>query len=117
MKYYLLPIYFACILTVGSFSSVLAADENIFGDYAKDLNKEAEAKSTNVYNAWGDNMANMIEKGARDGVVINGSGSYAGGKIKSDGLGNIAIERGANVGPVINKTTIKDSTVIFRGKQ
>lgn len=116
MKYVFLPVLFVCALLIGTFSPVKAADEDLFGDYRKDLAKDAEAKSVNVYNAWGDNMANLIESGAREGVVIDGSGSYAGGKIKSDSVGNVQIDRYANVGPVINKTTLNNTLLIMQNK-
>lgn len=95
-------------------SPVYAEDEDIFADYTKDMRKNAKSNATNVYNAYGDNMANMIESGYRDGVVVKGEGSYAGGKVKADGVGNVFVDKHANVGPVINKSKIQNSTVIFK---
>ena len=91
-----------------------AEDEDIFADYNKAMRKTAESNTTNVYNAYGDNMANMIESGYRDGIVVKGSGSFAGGKVKADGLGNVFVDKHANVGPVINKSKIQNSTVILK---
>lgn len=106
---------FTVIALASFFSCAMAhADENIFGDYNKDIQKPAEANATNVYNAWGDNMANLIESGYRDGVVIDGEGEYAGGKVRADGVGNVVVDKNANIGPIINKTEIKDSTVIIK---
>ena len=91
-----------------------AENIDMFGDYYKSIRGKADAKVVNVYSVWGDNMANLIERGSRDGIVIKGEGDYAGGKIHSDGLGNVTIDKHANVGPVINKPKIKDSTVIIK---
>lgn len=90
------------------------ADEDIFSDYNAAIQKPAEANAVNVYNAYSDNLANMIEHGFRDGVVIDGAGSYAGGKVHADGVGNVQVDRGANVGPIINQTQMKNSTVIIK---
>ena len=91
-----------------------SADEDIFADYNAAMQKPAEANATNVYNAWGDNMANMIESGYRDGVVIRGEGEYAGGKVHADGVGNVVVDRHANVGPIVNKPKIENSTVVIK---
>ena len=112
MKY--LSQFSITLLGMFFYAVTAVAAEDIFSDYYRDTRKPAEANATNVYNAWGENMANLIESGARDGVVVDGAGDYAGGKIKVDGVGNIIVEKNANVGPVINKTKIKDSTIIIK---
>lgn len=91
-----------------------AADDDLFKDYNAAIQKPAEANATNVYNAYADNLANMIESGYRDGVVIKGEGSYAGGKVHADGVGNIMVGRGANVGPIVNQTKLQNSTVVIK---
>ncbi len=91
------------------------ADEDIFAEYKTDMQRPAESNTTNVYKAWGDNMAVHIENGIKDGIVVNRAGSYAGGKVHSDGVGNVTVDPGANVGPIINDTEIRNSPVIFRG--
>jgi len=96
--------------------SVSVAQEDIFADYKNDMRKPAESRAANVYRAWGDNMAVHIEKGVKDGIVIDGAGSYAGGKVNADGVGNVTVDKGANVGPIINKTEIKNSPVIIRNR-
>lgn len=97
-------------------SPAFSEEKDIFADYNADINKHADAKASSVYNAWGENMANMIQSGYRDGVVINGAGSYAGGKVQANGVGNINVARGANMGPIINNTKLDGSTIVFTGK-
>lgn len=95
-----------------SANPVFAEDEkDIFADYNADIRKSADAKASNVYNAWGENMANLISSGLRDGIVVDGAGSYANGKVQADGVGNINVAKGANVGTLINKTTLKNSII------
>lgn len=94
--------------------AVRAEEEDLFADYYKDTRKSADARVTNVYSAWGENMANLIKQNHRDGVVIDGKGEYADGKIHADGVGNVIVDKNANVGPVINKTEIKNSTVVIK---
>ncbi|WP_206214262.1 hypothetical protein [Desulfovibrio sp. ZJ369] len=97
-------------------TGVSVAEEDIFADYKNDMRKPAESRATNVYKAWGDNMAAHIEKGVKSGIVIDGAGSYGGGKVRADGVGNVTVDKGANVGPIINKTEIKNSPVIIRNR-
>lgn len=101
---------------VGTLSTpyTLIAEEDIFADYNKSVQKPADAKVTNVYEAWGENMANMINSGYRDGVVVDGPGEYGNGKIRADGVGNVLIDKNANVGPVINQTDVKNSTIVIQ---
>lgn len=97
-----------------SFPPPLMAEEDIFADYNKSIQKPADAKTTNVYEAWGENIANMINSGYRDGVVVDGPGDYGNGKIRADGVGNVLIDKNANVGPVINQTDVKNSTIVIQ---
>ena len=109
---------FACfsLAFLSLFSSFSFADENknIFADYTSDIRKPADAKANNVYNAWGDNMANLIESGYRDGVVVTGEGDYAKGKVRADGAGNIVVDKYANVGPIINKPNFSNTNIVIR---
>ena len=60
-------------------------------------------------------MSSLIQNGMRDGVVIDGAGSYANGRIRADGVGNINVQRGANVGSIINKTDLNNSILVNGG--
>ena len=111
-KYILMFIVTYILMT----PNVSKADEDIFADYKNDMRKPAESRAANVYRAWGDNMAVHIEKGVKDGIVIDGAGSYGGGKVTADGVGNVTVDKGANVGPIINKTEIKNAPVIIRNR-
>ncbi|SDG04986.1 hypothetical protein [Desulfovibrio legallii] len=114
MKHILL--YIAIIFKILAAQPV-AAEEDIFADYNKDMSKPADANVMGVYDAWGNNMAHRIKNGYSDGVVIDGPGSYADGAVRADGLGNVVIDKNANVGPVINQTDINNSTVIIQQKK
>lgn len=114
MKFYVGFIVFAAIIFLHGY---VFAEEDIFADYNKSVQKPADAKANNVYQAWGENMANMINSGYRDGVVVDGEGSYAGGKVRADGVGNVVVDKNANVGPVINRTDVNNSTIIIQPKQ
>lgn len=73
---------------------------------------------TNAHaDAWGNNMAHRIKRGYSDGVVVDGEGEYAGGKVKVDGLGNVTVDQGANVGPIINQTDINNSNIIIQNNK
>lgn len=78
------------------------------------LLKMPDPQATNMYSAWGANMANMIEHGVKEGVVVKKEGEYADGKIKVDGVGNVAVEDGARVnGPIINMMEIESGTTVI----
>ena len=100
----------ACLLPL----SAVHAEEDIYADYNADVRKPADAKANKVYSAWANNMAYQIEHGNKDGVVINGEGDYADGKVHADGVGNVKVDKNANVGPIVNKTEIENSTVIIQ---
>lgn len=106
-------ILFFIILQPGS----VFAGEDCFAAYQSDLEKEAGAKVTSVYDAWGNNMANMIKSGHKSGIVIDSAGDYADGKIHVDGLGNVVVDKNANVGPIINQSEINNTTVIMNRKR
>ena len=98
-----------------SCSISLAEDEkDIFADYNADLRKTADAKVNNVYNAWGDNMAKLIESGYRDGIVVEGPGTYGNGHVHVDGAGNVVVDKHANVGTIVNKSKFQNTNVIIK---
>ena len=102
-----------CVLC--PFLSTAIAEEDLFGEYRADMRKDADAKDTNVYKAYGENMANLIESGRKEGIVITGEGEWADGKVHADGAGNVVVDKDANVkGPIINKTKIENTTVIIK---
>lgn len=105
------------ILTMLVGSSAMAMDEDPMAEYTRDINKPADANTNNVYNAWADNMAHRIKNGYADGVVIDGEGDYADGKIHADGLGNVYVDKNANVGPIINQTEIDNSNIIIQNRR
>ncbi len=109
-----LPIAFAAAAIFCNTGNAAADDEDIFAEYNKTIQKPADAKVTNVYDSWGENMANMIESGYRDGVVIESQGSYANGKIRVDGVGNVLVDKNANVGTIINKMGIDNSNIVIK---
>ncbi len=89
------------------------AEDDPYAEYLSDIRKEADAQVKSVYNAWGNNMAYRISNGLADGIVIEGEGDYADGKIHADGVGNVVIDKDAIVGPIINRTDISNTTVIM----
>lgn len=93
-----------------------AEDDDIFSEYNSAIQKHADAQNTNVYSAWGNNMSNLGEHGRKKNVlVIKGEGDYANGKVHADGLGNVLVKQGAKInGPIINKTDLKNTTVIIQ---
>ena len=99
--YFIVIIYFLLLLLA---ANTVYAEPDLFGEYNAAIRKKADAKTVNVYNAWGNNMANMIEEGIKDGIVIDGT--------SNKGLGNVYINKNANVGTVINNTNIQGTTVI-----
>ena len=90
------------------------AAEDLFADYKKSLQKPAEAHAVEIYNAWSENLTNMIESGYTDGVVIEGEGKYKNGKVEANKFGVVEVDKYANVGPIINKSTFKNSTIIVK---
>lgn len=112
---YISILLFVVVQTV--FPLAANAEEDIFADYNKDMSKPADANVVGVYDAWGNNMAHRIKNGYSEGVVIDGAGDYADGKVHVDGMGNVVIDKNANVGPVINQTDLNNSTVIIQQKK
>lgn len=114
MKRYLCIMIFVLL---SSTAVSVSAEEDPLAEYQQEINKPADADVINVYDAWGNNMVHRIKRGYADGVVVDGAGEYADGKVKVDGLGNVAIDKGANVGPVINQTEINNSNVIIQNNK
>lgn len=100
---------FLLILLVGT---PVMADE--FSDYNKDIMGEARAKVTNIYDAWGNNMVYNIQRGVKEGIVVDGPMDTP--EIQADGLGNIVIKEGANVGTVINRPDASNTTIFIQKK-
>ncbi len=102
---------FSCVLPLSS----VHADEDPMAGYNADIQKPADAKVYNINSAWAENNANLIEHGRKKGIVIKGAGDYANGKVHADGVGNVVVDKDARVrGPIINKTEIKNSTVVIK---
>ena len=104
-------LIFICSIFMVTNSYAAPQAPDLFSEYNKQINSEADAKSIEIYNAWADNMENLIEHKKRKGIVVHGKEETD--KYSSDGLGNIIIKEGANIGTIINKTDIEDSTVIL----
>lgn len=100
---------FLLFLLVGT---PVMADE--FSDYNKDIMGEARAKVTNIYDAWGNNMVYNIQRGVKDGIVVDEPMNTP--EIQADGLGNIIIKEGANVGTVINRPDASNTTIFIQKK-
>lgn len=94
-----------------------SAEEDPLAEYQQEINKPADANTINIYDAWGNNMAHRIKNGYAEGVVVDGEGEYAGGKVRVDGLGNVTVDKGANVGPIINQTDINNSNIIIQNNK
>jgi len=84
---------------------------DLFSDYNKQINSEADAHAVEMYDAWASNMENLIKNKNRKGIVVEGKNDTD--QYSSDGLGNITIKEGASVGTIINKTDVEDSTIII----
>ena len=69
---------------------------DIFGDYKKDISSDAKAHATEVYSAWGENMAHHIEHGIKKGIVITGEMDTP--EISADGLGNVTVKKRCKCG-------------------
>lgn len=101
-------IFLFCITIVASNAH---ADEDPYAaaiqGYHSDRLKKADAQTINVYDAWADNMAHLIESGSRPGKVIDSN--------DASGTGNLTIGRGAKInGPIIFKPTNKNTTTIVK---
>ena len=109
MRYFFLAAALSATLPV----SVSAAGDDLgMTDYLRDINKSADAHAVKVSEAWAENMAYRINHGMADGVVVDGKTDKNG--VLADGVGNIIVREGANVGPIINKTDISNSNVIVK---
>ncbi|WP_165071834.1 hypothetical protein [Desulfovibrio sp. ZJ200] len=93
-------------------SALIYAEENPHLDYMADINTPANAKTNSLYEAWGENMAELIESGRKEGIIIDNE-NYSDGKVHADGAGNIVVDKNANTGAIINNSEIKNSTVII----
>lgn len=92
---------------------VAYSNDNLgFGAYMRDINTPAAADAVNMHDAWSENTAARIEDGTADGIVIDierDTDQYT-----SDGVGNVIVKDGANVGPIINKTDLSNTVVIIK---
>ena len=84
---------------------------DLFAGYNKQIHSEADAKNTNIYDAWSNNMENLIRNKIKKGIIVEGAADTD--QYRSDGIGNITIKNGAKIGTIINKTTTEDSTIII----
>ena len=89
-----------------------AADDLGLNEYARDINTPADASAVKVYDAWSENMAYRIERGTSEGIVIDGANETD--EYISDGVGNVIVKNGINIGPIINKTDLSDTIIIIR---
>ena len=113
-QYFIRPAIVLCGMLFLASSAALAEDD-LFGEYRADMRKDADATAANVYNAYGENMAELIKSGRREGIVVTGEGEWADGKVRADGAGNVVVDKDANIkGPIINKTKIENTTVIIK---
>ena len=104
-------IYFILIALFLSARTVYA-EENPHLDYMADINTPANAKTNSLYEAWGENMSELIESGRREGIIIDNE-NYTDGKVHVDGVGNIVVDKNANTGAIVNNSEIKNSTIIM----
>ena len=109
LKYYIITILSLCYCSIPYFAY---AEENPHAEYMYDIRTPANAKTTEIYEAWGTNMAELIESGHKEGIVID-TENYSNGKVHADGVGNIVVDKNANTGTIINNSEIKNSTVII----
>ena len=103
-------MYICCCICLPS--RLIYAEENPHLDYMADINTPANAKTNSLYEAWGENMAELIESGRKEGIIIDNE-NYYNGKVQADGVGNIVVDKNANTGAIINNSEIKNSTVII----
>ena len=89
------------------FARTVYAEENPHLDYMADINTPANAKTNSLYEAWGENMSELIESGRREGIIIDNE-NYTDGKVHVDGVGNIVVDKNANTGAIVNNSEIKD---------
>jgi hypothetical protein len=93
---------------------VYAGSVDLFGGHNEAMKGETKAQGTAIYDAWGENMGRMIERGAAKGVVIR-NGKSNNKDVVSDGAGNVTVKEGARItGPLIIKNEYKDTNIIVR---
>lgn len=109
MIYKLLPLLVLVIFAETCYA--LPPNQDLFSDYNKQINSEADAKSINVYDAWANNIENLIRTKHKKGIIVEEA--IETDQYISDGLGNITIKEGADVGTVINKTNTENSTIVI----
>jgi len=87
-------------------------------DYKGAIKKQdADAQPGMIYRAWGNNMANRIESGEAQGVVIDKNGVIHGTTTATaTGAGNIVIQGSKVNGPIINMSTNRNINAIANGK-
>lgn len=112
MKNNTILLFFSTLLVA---SPCYAAPPDLFGDYNRAINSQAEARTNELHSAWGENMAHNITNKRKNGIVVTGPADNE--LYHSDGLGNVTIKKGANVGTVINKTEANNSTIIIQQNQ
>ena len=104
-------LLFTLVILFAGVSHAAPPAPDLFAGYSKEINSEADAKAVNVYNAWANNMKNLIKKGAKDGIVVDKAADTD--QYTSDGLGNVTVKEGAKVGTIIVDIPIEDSTIII----
>jgi len=92
--------------------NTISAEENPHSDYMVDINTPANSNTNSLYEAWGENMSELIESGRKEGIIIDNE-NYSGGKVHVDGVGNIVVDKNANTGAIVNNSEIKNSTIII----
>ncbi len=94
-----------------------SGDDDLLGEYIKDIKGEAKAKVEEYQNAYAKNMAYHIKRNAVDGLVVDSSIPQINDLYISDGFGNVSIQDGANVGTVINEFIMNNVNMIIQGNQ
>lgn len=111
LRIYLIPLLIV-LFSIPCHAAPPAPD--LFAGYNEQISSEADAKATEVYGAWANNIENLIKQKSKRGIIIDGPSDND--LYSADGAGNINIKEGAKVGTIINKFDSSNSTIIINKK-
>ena len=84
---------------------------NLFSNYQKSINSEAEAETIEMHKVLAKSIENKVRIGKKKGYIVDKPTDND--QFSVDSAGNITVKEGASVDTIINNMDISDTTIIY----
>ena len=106
MKMYLVnfSVSVLCILPF----SIAHAEEDPIASYRDDIEKPAQAQTSNIHSAYADNVSYLAEKGRTNAIVVSDPSAL------TTGVANVVVKNANVSGSIIVAPKIDNTTIIVK---